>query len=165
MSIFKVLRGVEAMEPYVMTIIWVSLFILALIIEAQTAELVAVWFLPGILVSLVLSFFEVSELVQWVTFGAISVVLLTLAFTVFRKKILKNHGSEPTDTDLLLGRDARVVMDIDNALMQGEVKIDGKIWSAKMAVDSESARVGEFVTVESISGVKLICKRKPSEEK
>lgn len=152
------------MEPYVMTVVWAALFIIALVIEAQTAELVAVWFLPGILVSLILSFFEISEPIQWAVFGAISAVLLTLAFTVFRKRILKNHGSEPTDTDLLLGRDARVVMDIDNAIMQGEVKIDGKVWSAKMAADSETAKVGEFVTVESISGVKLICKRKPSEE-
>lgn len=152
------------MEPYVMTIVWAALFIVALLIEAQTAELVAVWFIPGILVSLILSLFDVGELIQWVVFGAISVVLLTLAFTVFRKKILKNHGSEPTDTDLLLGRDARVVMDIDNALMQGEVKIDGKVWSAKMAENSETARVDEFVTVVSISGVKLICKRKPSDE-
>lgn len=147
-----------------MTIVWAALFIVALLIEAQTAELVAVWFIPGILVSLILSLFDVGELIQWVVFGAISVVLLTLAFTVFRKKILKNHGSEPTDTDLLLGRDARVVMDIDNALMQGEVKIDGKVWSAKMAENSETARVDEFVTVVSISGVKLICKRKPSDE-
>ena len=152
------------MEPYVMTIVWAALFIVALLIEAQTAELVAVWFIPGILVSLILSLFDVGELIQWVVFGAISVVLLTLAFTVFRRKILKNHGSEPTDTDLLLGRDARVVMDIDNALMQGEVKIDGKVWSAKMAENSETARVDEFVTVVSISGVKLICKRKPSDE-
>ena len=152
------------MEPYVMTVVWAALFIVALLIEAQTAELVAVWFIPGILVSLILSLFDVGELIQWVVFGAISVVLLTLAFTVFRRKILKNHGSEPTDTDLLLGRDARVVMDIDNALMQGEVKIDGKVWSAKMAENSETARVDEFVTVVSISGVKLICKRKPSDE-
>ena len=143
-----------------MTIVWVALFIAALVIEAQTAELIAVWFIPGIFVSLILSFFEIDEWVQWLVFASISVVLLVLAFTVFRKKILKNHGSEPTDTELLLGRHAKVVTDIDNALMQGEVKIDGMIWSARMADDAEKAEAGEFVTVERISGVKLICRRK-----
>ena len=148
------------MEPYAMTIVWAAFFIAALVIEVQTAELVAIWFVPGILVSLILSFFEIDPWMQWVVFGSISIVLLTLAFTVFRKKILKNHGSEPTDTELLLGRDALVITDVDNALMQGEVKIDGKIWSARMSDDSEKATVGEFVTVERISGVKLICRRK-----
>ncbi len=148
------------MEPYVMTIVWAVLFIAALAIEAQTAELVAIWFVPGILTSLILSFCGVDGWIQWLVFAAISVVLLTLAFTVFRKKLLKNHGSEPTDTDLLLGREARVEEDIDNALMTGAVKIDGKVWSARMAEDGDRASVGEFVTVEKISGVKLICKRK-----
>ena len=154
------MRGVDFVEPNVMTIVWAALFIVALFIEAQTAELVSIWFVPGILISLILSFFEIDPWIQWVVFGSISIVLLVLAFTVFRKKILKNHGSEPTDTELLLGRDALVMADIDNALMQGEVKIDGKIWTARMADDSEIATAGEFVKVERISGVKLICRRK-----
>lgn len=153
-------RGVNFMEPYVMTLVWVALFFTALVIEAQTAELVAIWFLPGILVSLILSFFDVGEGIQWAVFAVISAVLLVLAFTIFRKKLLKNHGSEPTDTDLLLGRDALVTEDINNPLMTGAVKIDGKEWSARMTEDSETATVGEFVTVQKISGVKLICKRK-----
>ena len=150
------------MEPYFFTILWAVLFVVALVIEAQTAELVAIWFVPGIIVSLILSLFGVYEWVQILAFALISVVLLVLAFTVFRKRILKNHGSEKTDTDLLLGRDARVVEDIDNAEAIGAVKIDGKVWSARMAEDSETAKVGEFVRVESISGVKLICRRKNS---
>ena len=147
------------MEPYVMTVIWAVLFVVALYIEIQTAELVSVWFVPGILVALVMSFFDIDPWVQALVFGAISIVLLVLAFTVFRKKILKNHGSEPTDTDLLLGKDAVVVEDIA-ADSIGAVKIDGKIWSARLTVESESASVGEKVTVEKIEGVKLICKRK-----
>ena len=148
------------MEPYVFSIIWAVLFVAALVIEAQTAELVAIWFVPGLLISLILSFFGVYWWVQVLVFAILSILLLVLAFTVFRKKILKNHGSEKTDTDLLLGRDARVVEAISNAEMCGAVKIDGKIWSARMALDGESAEVGEFVTVERISGVKLICRRK-----
>ena len=148
------------MEPYVFSIIWAALFVAALIIESQTAELVAIWFLPGIFVSFVLSFFAVDGWVQILTFAAISTVLLVLAFTVFRKRILKNHGSEKTDTDLLIGRDARVIERISNADMCGAVRIDGKEWSARMADDDETALEGEQVTVESISGVKLICRRK-----
>ena len=148
------------MEPYFFTILWAVLFIVALGVESQTAELVAIWFIPGILVSLVLSFFDVYWWVQIIVFAVISIVLLTLAFTVFRKKILKNHGSESTDTDLLLERDAMVVEDICNTEMRGAVKIDGRVWSARLTNDDESATVGELVTVEHIAGVKLICRKK-----
>ena len=148
------------MEPYTMTIIWAVLFIVSLIIELQTAELVSIWFAPGLLTALIMSFFEIEPWVQILVFGSVSVVLLVLAFTVFRKKILKNHGSEPTDTDLLLGKDATVVSDIHACFGVGEVKIDGKIWSARMTEESDSASVGERVTVERIEGVKLICRRK-----
>lgn len=148
------------MEPYTMTIIWAVLFIISLIIELQTAELVSIWFAPGLLTALIMSFFEIEPWVQILVFGSVSVVLLVLAFTVFRKKILKNHGSEPTDTDLLLGKDATVVSDIPACFGVGEVKIDGKIWSARMTEEGDSASVGERVTVERIEGVKLICRRK-----
>ena len=148
------------MEPYLFTIFWAALFIVALIVESQTAELVAIWFIPGILVSLVLSFVDAYWWVQIVVFAAISIVLLTLAFTIFRKKILKNHGSESTDTDLLLEKDAMVVEEICNTEMRGAVKIDGRVWSARLTDDSEIASVGELVAVERIAGVKLICRKK-----
>ena len=148
------------MEQIVMTIMWAAFFMGALFIEAQTAELLAVWFVPGTIISLILATCGVPAWIQWIVFAVISTTLVILALTVFRKKLLKNHGSEPTDTDLLLGRDALVTEDINNPLMTGAVKIDGKEWSARMTEDSETAAVGEFVTIQKISGVKLICKRK-----
>ena len=147
------------MGEYAMAIVWAVIFIAALVIESQTAELVAIWFLPGALISLVLSFFNVPVWIQITVFAVLSAALLVLAFKFFRRLILKDVGRTKTDTDLLIGKHARVEEDIDNAQMQGAVKIDGKIWSARMAEDSQTASVGEFVTVESISGVKLICKK------
>ena len=89
-----------------------------------------------------------------------STVLLVVAFRFLRKLLLKNHGRTKTDTDILIGRPARVEENINNAQMCGAVRIDGKVWSARMSDDSETAEVGEFVTVEYISGVKLICSKK-----
>lgn len=145
-----------------MTITWAVIFVTALIVESQTAELVAIWFMPGALISLLLSLFGVQEWIQWTVFVVLSAVLMVLAFKFFRRMLLKNVGRSKTDTDLLIGRLARVEEDIVNSDMTGAVKIDGKVWSARMAVDSETAVAGEFVTVESISGVKLICRRKKS---
>lgn len=142
-----------------MIIFWAAVMALALFGEIITAELVAVWFIPSSLVSMILAFFEVPIWVQWLVFIVMSAALLVLAFRFLRKLLLKNLGNKKTDTDILIGKLARVEDDIDNAEMQGAVKIDGKIWSARMVDDSESAKKGEFVIVEYISGVKLICRR------
>lgn len=147
------------MGEYVMSILWAAVFIAALVIESQTAELVAIWFLPGALISLVLSLFQVPIWIQVTVFLVLSAILMVLAFKFFRRLLLKNVGKTKTDTDLLIGKQARVEEDINNAQMQGAVKIDGKVWSARMVEDSQTAQVGEFVTVESISGVKLICRK------
>jgi membrane protein implicated in regulation of membrane protease activity len=146
------------MGEYLMTILWAIIFVIALGVEAATAELVAIWFLPGTVVSLILSLVGVEEWVQGVVFAVISVVLFVLAFTVIRKRVLKKCDAK-TDTDLLIGQRARVEESISNLEMRGAVKIDGKIWSARMVDDSETAEVGEYVIVESISGVKLNCKK------
>lgn len=142
-----------------MVIFWAAVMALALFGEILTAELVAVWFIPSSLVSMILAFFEVPIWVQWLVFIVMSAALLVLAFKFLRMLLLKNLGNKKTDTDILIGKLARVEEDIDNAEMQGAVKIDGKIWSARMVDDSESAQKGEFVIVEYISGVKLICRR------
>ncbi len=148
------------MEGYVMTIVWAVVFLAALWVEAETAEMVALWFMPGAIASLALSFFDVKWWVQCIVFVAISAVLLVLAKTVLKKYLVKRVGQEKTDTDLLIGEIAVVTERIDNNEMTGAVKLQGKVWSARMADDCETAEVGEFVEVLSISGVKLICRWK-----
>ena len=148
------------MEQIMMTVMWAAFFLGALFIEAQTAELLAVWFVPGALAALVLATCGVPTWIQWIVFAAVSTVLVILALTVFRKKLLKNFGKEKTDIDLLIGRTAMVTQRIDNAEMTGAVKVDGKEWSARMVDDCETADVGEFVEIEAIAGVKLICRWK-----
>ena len=143
-----------------MTIVWAVVFLAALWIEAETAEMVALWFLPGAIASLVLSLFDIKWWVQCIIFIALSAVLLVLAKTVLKRYIVKRVGQEKTDTDLLIGEIAVVTERIDNNEMTGAVKLQGKVWSARMADDCETAEVGEFVEVLSISGVKLICRWK-----
>ena len=147
------------MEEYVMAIIWAAVFILSIWVEAETAEMISIWFMPGALAALVLSLSGVEEWIQLVSFFALSSVLLVIARLFLRKYVIKKVGKEKTDTDLLIGRQVRVEESIDNSEEKGAVKVNGQIWSARMVNDEETASAGEFVTVESISGVKLICKR------
>ena len=140
-----------------MIAIWASVFVLSIILEAQTAEMVAIWFLPGALVALVLAMCGVDLWIQLVVFFISSAALLVLAKTWLKKKIRRLTNNEKTDTELLIGRLVKVVEDIDNLNERGAVKVNGQVWTARMDSDGVIAQEGEFVKVVSISGVKLIC--------
>jgi len=144
---------------YGWAIVWAVVFIAALWAEAETCEMVAMWFLPGAVASLVLALCNLDWWIQIVVFIALSTLFLVLAKTVFKKYLVKKVGQEKTDTDLLIGRSAKVVEDIDNLEERGAVKINGQIWTARMENDSERAAEGESVVIVEIKGVKLICKR------
>ena len=141
------------------SIFWAAVLLFSISTEISTTELVAIWFMPGALASLILSFFDVKPWILWVTFIVVSTVLLILAKTVIRKKFFKNVGKEKTDTDLLIGKRAKVEEDINNADEVGAVKINGQIWSARMEDDNDIVAAGEFVFIKRILGVKLICSK------
>ena len=147
------------MGEYTMTIVWAVVFVAAIWIEAETAEMISIWFMPGAIAALVLSLFKVDLWIQGIVFVALSALLLILARVFLKKYLFKKVGREKTDTDLLIGRQVKVEEDIDNAEGTGAVKVGGQIWTARMTNDGERAEVGEFVVVESISGVKLICRK------
>ena len=147
------------MGMYGWAIVWAVVFIAALWAEAETCEMVAMWFLPGAVASLVLALCNLDWWIQIVVFIALSTLFLVLAKTVFKKYLVKRVGQEKTDTDLLIGQSARVVEAIDNFEERGAVKINGQVWTARMENDSEKAAEGESVVIVEIKGVKLICKR------
>ena len=142
-----------------MTVIWAVVLVASIWIEAETSELISIWFMPGAIAALVLSLFDVKQWIQCVVFVVCSAVLLVIARTLLKRYMIKKVGSEKTDTDLLIGRHVKVEEAIDNAEETGAVKVNGQIWSARMVNDGETAAVGDFVVVDSISGVKLICKK------
>ena len=142
-----------------MTIIWAVVFASAIFIEAETAEMTAIWFMPGALIALALSLFNVDIWIQCLVFILLSAILLVLAKTVFKKQLAGRVVQAKTDTDLLIGEKAKVIEDIVNDENRGVVKLGGQLWSARMEDGEPMASEGEFVTVVRISGVKLICRK------
>lgn len=140
-----------------MIVFWAAVVILAIYVEATTAALVSVWFVPAGIVSMFLAIFNVSVMWQLVVFAAISAVLLTLSFTVFRK-IFKKAVNIPNNVDRLKGMKAVVVKRINSADGTGEVKVDGKYWRAAM-VDLSDAEEGEILTVNHVESTRVFCER------
>ena len=132
---------------------WLIVFIIALVLEAVTACLVSIWFCAGALVAMFADLFGVSFPIQIAVFLVTS--LLLLIFTKpFVNKLLRNTKHK-TNIDALINKQAIVTVRIDNLNGTGQVKVEGKDWSAR-CVDDTVIEAGEIVAVVKIEGVKLV---------
>lgn len=127
---------------------WLGVIIILGIIEVLTVNLVSVWFIVSGLVSLVLSFFIDSFLIQFGIFVILGTILMLFTRKSLEEKLVKK---EKTNFDRIIGMKGVVTEEIDDMIV-GEVKVDGKRWSA---VASCKISVGEKVKILKIKGVKL----------
>lgn len=141
----------------VMPWVWLGVIVAAIVTEASTFALVAVWFIPSALISLLLSIFKLPLWLQATVFLASS-VLLIIFLKPFVKKVLKVNYS-PTNADTVIGKTGTVIEKIDNVAATGAVKIDGKVWTARSERDNITIDEGTLVKAMAIEGVKLICKK------
>ena len=140
-----------------MSIVWVVIMVVFLVVESATAGLTCIWFAIGALAALIAALFGAPIWLQLVWFFVVSVV--TLYFT--RPLVLKyvNSRSQPTNADMVIGKEALVTEAIDNVESAGAVAVGGKVWTAR-SENGEPIEVGSIVTVLRIEGVKLIVSAK-----
>lgn len=136
-----------------MTMIWGLLFLAFVVIEIITINLVTIWFAFGSLISLFVSLFVESELIQILVFIIASLISLVLTKPIMKK--LKVTKFEPTNSDRYIGKVGDVTKKI-TPKEKGEVKVLGTLWTA---TSNEVLEVGDEVVVEKIEGVKLIVKK------
>lgn len=137
-------------------ILWGLIAIAAIIVEAVTSELVSIWFMPASIISLILAICKVDFWIQILVFALTTVLFMFFFRAILKKKIRKNPASV-TNADALIGEKAIVIVPIDNIKAEGQVKIKGQIWSAKMKTGTEIIETDTLVTVTAIEGVKLVC--------
>ncbi len=136
-----------------MSIVWVIIMIVFLAVEAATAGLTCIWFAIGSLAALIAALFDAQIWLQIVWFLVISFV--TLYFTRPLVKKYVNSRSQPTNADMVIGKEALVTEDIDNVEATGAVSVGGKVWTARSDT-GVSIKSGTVVNVLRIEGVKLI---------
>ena len=141
-----------------MSIVWVVLMVVFLVVEAATAGLTCIWFAIGSLAALIAALFDAQLWLQIVWFLVISFV--TLSFTRPLVKKYVNSRSQPTNADMVIGKEALVTEDIDNVEATGAVSVGGKVWTARSA-DGGRIKSGAVVSVLRIEGVKLIVEPVP----
>ncbi len=136
-------------------ILWLVLIFLLVVIEASTVNLVSIWFIASGIVSLIVSFFIDNFFVQFAIFVLLGLLLL---FTTrkFLTQLLKSKEDTKTNLERIIGNTGIVTKKICKHEL-GEVKVEGKIWSA---ISKEEIQEDEEVIIEKIDGVKLIVRKK-----
>lgn len=132
-----------------MTFTWMIVFIALVLLELATVNLVSIWFALGALASFVLSLWVDNATWQIALFILISFISLLLTRSFVNK--IRGGKVVPTNLDRVIGQIGLVTEEI-NKLEPGEVKVDGKRWSA---ISSKKIKVGSKVEILSIDGVKL----------
>ena len=136
-----------------MTTFWIIAMVVFLVIEAVTVGVVSVWFAIGALFAMVTAMLGANLWVQITVFLVVSAIALYFTRPLVKKFV--NNKVEPTNADMLIGKECRVVETIDNLSGTGAVYVDGKTWTAR-TVDEEIIPEGQLVKAERIEGVKLI---------
>lgn len=136
-----------------MTTFWLIVMVLFLVVEAATVGLVCIWFAVGSLAALLAAMCGAQLWLQIVLFLIVSAA--TLYFTRPLVKRYVNSKVEPTNADMVIGKECRVTETVDNIAGTGAVYVDGKTWTARSS-DDEVIPEGTLVTAKSIDGVKLI---------
>ncbi|MCI8550377.1 MAG: NfeD family protein [Lachnospiraceae bacterium] len=144
------MKGVYA----VVAVYWLVGIIVLLVIEALTMGLTTIWFAGGAVAAFIACVAGADLFVQIVLFVVVSLVLLIFT-RPFAKRYI-NKETEKTNVEGIIGREARVTECINNRMDTGEAVISGQHWSARAADDNEIIDQGSMVTVEEVRGVRLI---------
>lgn len=132
-----------------LTLTWLIIFIFLIFVEIATVNLVSIWFAIGAIASCILSIYVDNLIIQLGCFVITSTICLILTKSIISK--IKNHKITPTNLDRVIGDIGIVTEDLDE-FNNGEVKVDGKTWTA---TSKETLNVGTKVKIVSINGVKL----------
>ena len=127
---------------------WLGVVIFLGFIEVITINLVSIWFVVSGIIALIISFITDNFVIQFGTFVVLGTILLITTRNTLEKKLVKK---EKTNLDRVVGMIGIVTEEISDNIV-GEVKVDGKKWSAG---SKQSLKVGDKVKILKINGVKL----------
>ena len=144
-------------ETMIMLIIWLAIFIIALIAEIFSEALISLWFCIGAIIALAVTF--IPGMTWWgelIIFLAVSAV----SFFIIRPIVTKNMKrlQSKTNVDELIGKKGVIIKEV-TSLDSGEVKLNGVVWTAIKRDSDCDLNVGEVVEVVSIVGNKLLVKK------
>lgn len=133
--------------------VWLIITVVLAIIEMSTINLVSVWYIISSIFSMIISLATDNISIQITVFILGGTILLILTKDI-TKKILPKKTK--TNIDRIIGMKGVVTKEITKKI-PGEVKVDGKYWTA---VAEEKISIDSIVEILEINSTKLIVKKK-----
>ena len=134
-------------------IFWLVLVIVLTVIELATTNLLSVWFVISGIVALILSFFIDNVAIVSTVFAVLGIILLFTTRPLLKKYLPTQQAR--TNAGRLIGMHGVVTEEIKKNVV-GEVKVDGKRWSA---ISNTKIPVGSEVIIDAIDGVKVVVRK------
>jgi len=127
---------------------WLSIVVALAILEIATVNLVSIWFVVSGIIAMITSLFTDNILIQASIF-----IIFGIIFMLLTKKIIKKiiPNKEKTNLDRIIGMTGIVISKITKN-KSGEVKVDGKIWTA---ISNTTINENEPVKILEINSTKL----------
>ena len=131
---------------------WLAIVICLAILEMSTVSLVSIWFVLSGLLAMIASLFITNITIQIGIF-----VIFGLIFMLLTRKFVKKAVPKKVKTNLdrIVGMEGIVTEKITKS-HPGEVKVDGKRWTA---VAEKSIPEGSIVKILEINSTKLTVER------
>ena len=137
---------------------WLIFSGVCFILEIATEGFLVCWLGVGGLCAMGLSFiFTEAIVLQFIVMAIVSIILI-LCTKKFTKK-MSSKDNIPTNVYTILGKRATVSQSIDNLKSQGQIKIDGDVWSARNEDGDEIIAEGDTVEIIRIDGVKAMVRK------
>ena len=131
-----------------MVYMWLIIVIILGVFEMITTNLVSIWFVISGIITMIISLFCDNLYIQFGIFVILGVLLMSLSKNIYKK--IKRDKIK-TNIDRIIEMKGVVTEDIIKDSI-GEVKVDGKRWSAYSDTDISK---GEIVKVLSINSTKI----------
>ena len=131
---------------------WLAIVICLAILEMSTVSLVSIWFVLSGLLAMIASLFIANITIQIGIFVIFGLIFMLLTRKFVKKAVPKKIK---TNLDRIVGMEGIVTEKITKS-HPGEVKVDGKRWTA---VADKSIPEGSIVKILEINSTKLTVER------
>ncbi len=139
----------SGMEPFY----WLVILVIFLVIEIITLGLTTIWFAGGALIAFIAAILHFPLIAQIALFLLVSLLMLTFTRPVAERYF--NAQREQTNVNSMIGKEAKVTVEIDNFNQTGTVLLNGVEWTARSVEDKVTIPSGSRVEICQIEGVKV----------
>ena len=134
--------------------VWAAVFILSIIIEISTTDLVSIWFAGGAIIALITAVIKIPFGYQIIVWIISSAIFLAIFKPLFGKKLSLKH--QRTNLDQLIGEEILVLKEVTPHTL-GEAKVRDVVWSIQ---SHDEIKENEYAIIKDIKGNKLIVEKK-----